>query len=90
LADGDAVKARMATGDTEVFPFEVAERLLDGEYPVMVLREHRGFSLHALAETAGLSPSDLSDIESGKKPGSIDAMERIAGALGVSLDLLAW
>jgi transcriptional regulator with XRE-family HTH domain len=41
-----------------------------------------------LAGTAGLSSSYLSEIESGKKPGSFDTMGRIAGALGVSLDLL--
>ena len=88
MADADAVKERIAAGETEVFPFEVAERLLDGEHPVTVLREHRGFSLRALAEMARLAPSYLSEIESGKKPGSFDAMGRIAGALGVSLDLL--
>jgi hypothetical protein len=88
MADVDAVTARIAAGETEVFPFEVAERLLDGEHPVRVFREHRGHSLRVLAETAGVSPSYLSEIEAGKKPGSFDAMGRIAAALGVPLDLL--
>jgi antitoxin component HigA of HigAB toxin-antitoxin module len=88
LADADAVKARMAAGETEVFPFDVAERLLDGVHPVTVFREHRGLSARALAESAGVAPSYLSEIEHGKKPGSFDAMARIAGALGVPLDLL--
>jgi len=88
LADADAVKAKLAAGDTEVFPFEVAERILDGGHPVTVFREHRGFSARGLAEAAGIAPSYLSEIETGKKPGSLDAMARIAAALKVPLDML--
>lgn len=90
LAEAEAVSARIAAGETEVFPFEVAERILDGEHPVAVFREHRGLSARALAQTAGVSPAYLSEIEGGKKPGSFDAMRKLAGALGVSMDLLAW
>ncbi len=88
LADADAVKARLVAGETELFPFEVAERILDGDHPVTVLREHRGFTARSLAEAASLAPSYLSEIENAKKPGSFDAMARIAGALNVPLDLL--
>ena len=88
LADAATVKARLAEGETEAFPFEVAERILDGEHPVAVLREHRGLTARGLAEAAGVAPSYLSEIENGKKPGSFDAMARIAGALQVPLDLL--
>lgn len=88
LADAEAVKARLRGGETEVFPFEVAERLLDGEHPVIVFREHRGFTARGLADAASVAPSYLSEIENGKKPGSFDAMARIAGALKVPLDLL--
>jgi DNA-binding Xre family transcriptional regulator len=89
LADTEVVKARIAAGGTEAFPFEVAERILDGEHPVTVLRNHRGFTLRGLAEAAGIAPSYLSEIENGRKPGSFDAMGRIADALNVPLDLLA-
>jgi DNA-binding Xre family transcriptional regulator len=89
LADAEAVKAKLAAEETEVFPFDVAERFLDGEHPVKVLREHRRISLRGLAEKAGISASYLSEIETGKKPGSFEAMARIATALDVSLDLLA-
>ena len=88
LADAEAVKARLAAGETEAFPCEIAERVLDGEHPVTVLRDHRGFTLRGLAETAGISASYLSEIETGKKPGSFDAMARIARTLTVPLDLL--
>ena len=39
-----------------------------------------------LATAAGIANSYLSDIENGKKPGSINAMKRIAIALDVTID----
>ena len=89
LADADAVKVRLAAGETEAFPFEVAERILDGEHPVKTLREYRKLTVRGLAEIAGISASYLSEIETDKKPGSFDAMVRIARALDVSLEMLA-
>jgi hypothetical protein len=88
MANIDAVMARIAAGETEVFPFEVAERLLDGEHPVKVFREHRGHSIRGLAELADMSPSYLSEIEAGEKAGNFDALKRISAALKISLDLV--
>ncbi|CAO3427274.1 hypothetical protein [Azospirillum endophyticum] len=53
LADADAVKPRLTASETEAFPFELAERILDGDHPVTVFREHRGFTARGLAEAAG-------------------------------------
>jgi transcriptional regulator with XRE-family HTH domain len=88
LADIEAVKRRIARNETTVFPFELAERILDGERPVHVFREHRGFGPRQLATAAAVSPSYLSEIEAGQKPGSIECLRRVAAALDVSLDLL--
>ncbi|WP_448192442.1 helix-turn-helix domain-containing protein [Azospirillum sp. sgz301742] len=88
LSDAEAVKARLVAGETEAFLFEVAERLLDGAHPVTVFREHRGLTARGLAEAAGVAPSYLSEIENARKPGSFDAMARIATTLKVPLDLL--
>ena len=41
----DAVKARIARGEEEIFPAEVANRIIDGENKIRVLREHRGKSV---------------------------------------------
>lgn len=88
LADLEAVKRKLISGETEAFPFEIAERLLDGENPVRVFRDHRGLGLRQLAAKADLSPSYLSEIESGAKTGSVDSLRRLADALDVSIDLL--
>jgi DNA-binding XRE family transcriptional regulator len=79
-------EARVAAGEEEFLPVGMVERLLAGEHPVRVWRRHRGLTGQALAATAGLAPSYLCEIETGKKPGSFDAMARIAKALGVAME----
>ena len=59
--------------------------------PVRVWREHRGLSGRALAARAGISAAYLRQIETGKKPGSFDAMAKLARALDVDMeDLRRW
>src|SRR3546814_3871263 len=60
----------------------MVERLLDGENPVRVWREHRGLTVKALAERAGISAAYLSQIEGGQRDGSLDTMRKIAEACG--------
>jgi transcriptional regulator with XRE-family HTH domain len=43
----------------------------------------------ALARLCGVAQSYISEIETGRKPGSFEAMAKIARALSVSLDDLA-
>jgi ribosome-binding protein aMBF1 (putative translation factor) len=84
-------EARVAEGEDEYLPIELTKRLMAGEVPVRVWREHRGLSARALARRAGISVAYLSQIETGKKPGSFDAMAKLARALGVDMeDLEPW
>jgi transcriptional regulator with XRE-family HTH domain len=59
---------------------------LDGGNPVRVWREYRGLTQQALARTAGISASYLSQIESGKRTGTTAALSAIASALNLALD----
>lgn len=70
----------------DALPHELVLRLIEGEHPVRIWREHRGLTAKALAEKTGISPAYLSEIESGKKPGSLDAMVKIARALYVQVE----
>lgn len=65
---------------------ELARRLILGESPVRIWREHRGLKASELAAKAAVPAGYLSEIETGKKPGSLDAMKRIADALEIPLD----
>ncbi len=54
-----------------------AIRLLNGESPLKVWREKRGFSQRALATAAKLASGYLAEIESGRKPGSDDVFREL-------------
>ena len=84
----DAGNMRQVLQDPEQewIPAGVLRRMAAGEHPVRVWRDYRGMTARALAAAAGIAGSYLSAIETGKKPGSINAMKRIARALDVDLD----
>jgi DNA-binding XRE family transcriptional regulator len=84
-----AAEAAVQRGESELLPIEMVERLLAGESPVRVWRSHRGMSAHQLAKIADVAPSYLSEVETGKKPGSFDAMARLARALRVAMEDLS-
>jgi hypothetical protein len=86
VEDREAAIAYAGTRDQEAVPDEIAGRLIGGESPVRVWREYRGLSLRALAAQAHVSPSALSDLETGKSEGRPAALRRIAMALGIGLD----
>ena len=73
-----------AAGD--YLPARLVKRMLDGEHPVRIWRDHRGITASALAVAAGVAPAYLSEIETGKKPGSVKALRALARVLEVAVD----
>ena len=67
-------------------PLVAARRLIEGEHPLKVWREHRGLTQKALAAEAGTSALYLSQIERGRRSGSTKLLRRLADALGVEID----
>lgn len=95
-AENDALALRLAviedalTGGERV-PAEIVGRLSSGEAPVRVWREHRGMALRVLAKEARISPALMSEIETGKKDGSIRTLAALARALAIDIDdLVPW
>jgi DNA-binding Xre family transcriptional regulator len=82
----DAFARRLAAGEEEFVPSEVLERLLAGENRVRVWREHRGLSVSALAERAGIAQAFLSQIETGKREGRVETLKQLARALSLTID----
>ncbi len=88
-ADSAAIarfEQRLAAGEEEFVPSVMVDRILAGENLVRVWREHRGLTVSALAEMAGIAQPYLSQIETGKREGTLQTMKKIAGALRVKLD----
>ncbi len=76
--------AKSAGGES--FPATVVDRLLAGESPIRVYRDHRRLTQKQLAAAAGINPVYLSQIETGKRTGSARTLASIAGALDVDVD----
>jgi DNA-binding XRE family transcriptional regulator len=85
IGDYDAAKAALAQGE-ELVPSEVVYAILDGGNPIKVWREYRGLNQQQLAQAAGLSASYLSQIESGKRNGTTEALTAVAQALNLTID----
>lgn len=83
--EADAVMARIKAGE-ETWPSELVKELGETISRVRTFRTYRGLTMKALADAAGISQPHLSDIENGKKTGSVNVLKRIAVALGVDLD----
>jgi DNA-binding XRE family transcriptional regulator len=95
-ADEDAGTARLvARARKEIenggplLPKTVVDRLANGENPVRVLREWRGETQMYLSFKTDLSQGYISDIENGRRVGTLAALKLIANVLDVPLDLLA-
>jgi transcriptional regulator with XRE-family HTH domain len=61
-------------------------RMVAGESPVRVWREHRGLTMAALAERAAIAQPYLSQIETGKRDGTVETIKKLAQALDLAVD----
>ena len=82
----EAITAHERTSGEEALPHAMVKRLAAGENAIKVWREHRGMTLTQLGEAIGKQKGYLSEIESGKKVGTVETLRAIAKALRVDLD----
>lgn len=80
------VLAQTKSGTQELIPSAVIDRLLAGDAPLMVWREHRGLSQAELVRQSGANRVQIIDIEAGRKTGSADTLKKLAIALKVDMD----
>ena len=85
VRDYDAALEDIEQGE-ELVPSEVVYAILDGENPIRVWREYRGYTQKELAESAGISKPYLSQIETGKRTGTTEVLSAIASALDLTID----
>jgi DNA-binding Xre family transcriptional regulator len=75
-----------AAGTARTIPGSLVARLVNGENPVRVWRDHRGLSGTALSARSGVAVSYISEIENNRKPGSAATLAKLATALDVSVE----
>lgn len=86
-ADAKGAMRELASGEDEVIPAEIANRLLSNdEHPLKVWREYRGLTQESLGSAAGVGKSYISQIEAGNKSGSAKVLKKLAEALNVDMD----
>lgn len=78
-----------AAGREFLIPEEIMRRELAGESPIKLWRERRGLTQQELARRAGISKPYLSQIETGKRQGTIETLSALARSLEVPMDVLA-
>lgn len=88
VRDFDAARKALGSGDEELLPSKVVDRLLDGDHPVRVWREYRGLSAGDLAKACGVTAAAISQIESGKRKSSVILLKKLADTLKVDLEAL--
>jgi len=86
IEDRLAEAAYHHTRDQETTPDAVVRRLIAGDNPITVWREHRGMTLRALADAAAIDPGYLSQLENRKRAGTVATLKKLAAALRSDLD----
>lgn len=86
IRDYDTAIDALEQGSEELIPDQMVYAILDGDNPIHAWREYRAMSQGALAEQAGISVPYLSQLENGRRKGSLEVLTAIAKALKVSLD----
>ncbi|VXC50939.1 helix-turn-helix transcriptional regulator [Sphingomonas sp. AX6] len=82
-----ATSAEQRRNDGEEFlPADMVDRLLAGENPLRVWRNHRGLTQDALGQAVGVSKVMISKMELGDRNGSLQTWNAIAHELGVAID----
>ena len=89
IRHANAVMARVKSGKTAIIPAEVAYAIaIDGAHPIRAWRVYRGWTGTELADKAKLTRTTVSQIETGKRKGTVAAHKAIAKALGTSVTSL--
>lgn len=69
-------------------PIEVIEAKLDGAHPIKTWREHRGWTQVYLSFKSGVGRGLIAQIETRRKNGSVETLDRLACALGIPIEAL--
>ena len=86
IEDYEKAKAEIEKNGTEYLPMELAFTLIDGANPIKTWREYRNLTQNDLAEKTGISIPYLSQLEAGKRKGSIQVISALAKAMNLTVD----
>lgn len=82
IAIYDARKAELAAGKADLLPAEVSAAILRGDTRLKAIRKWRKLSQGEIAARAGIAQGYLSDLESGRRSGTTETLQKLAEILG--------
>jgi DNA-binding XRE family transcriptional regulator len=82
------VEAQRGSSVEATIPLDVIKAKLAGAQPVRAWRDHRDWTQTYLAFKSGVGRDLIAQIETRKKDGSVETLERLARALGVPMEAL--
>jgi len=83
----DKAMREIENGEDEIIPGSVVDALINGtKHPLRIWREYRDLTQDALAEKVGVGKSYISQIETGRREGSVSVYRAIAKALQIDID----
>jgi DNA-binding XRE family transcriptional regulator len=85
----DAIKRRVHSGKSSLIPEAVVKAIaVKGVHPVRAWRDYRGWTSDVLARKARLARATVSQMETGRRKGTVAAYKAIAKALGIGIESL--
>jgi len=80
---------KIQTGKTALIPAPVAHAIaIDGVHPIKAWRDYHGWTGAELAQKTKLARTTISQIETGKRKGTVAAYKALAKAFGTSVTSL--
>lgn len=80
---------KIKTGKTTLIPESVVKAIaVTGVHPIRAWREYRGLTAEQLAKKAKLARATISQMETGKRKGTVAAYKAIAKVFGISVGSL--
>jgi predicted transcriptional regulator len=72
-----------------LIPKQIVDKIIAGENALRAIRKWRGKTQLYISSKTNLGQGYISDLESGRRKGTIAALKKIADVLKVPLDLIA-
>ena len=86
IEDYEKAVEEIEKNGTEYFPMELVYALAGDANPIKTWREYRNLSQNELAEKTGISIPYLSQLEAGKRKGSVRVISALAKELNITVD----
>jgi DNA-binding XRE family transcriptional regulator len=83
VAAYDAAMAEIAADPDSRLPVEISGLMLKGDRLIAAIRKWRGLTQVEIAASAGIAQGYLSDLEAGRRHGSVETLRSLAKAMNV-------